>query len=510
VELGDHFPAESAAESSTDGPTGLDSDGWRHAGPTDEEETRVVQITAEVVLKAESAGEGEASWQPCQIEIVLPRQLKVLATELTRSPYFGIPLEPSPPSPPTTFAAAAAAGTSLGVSPNGAAAATATDTWSCHACTFLNTNLTSPACEMCGTAQSNITVLTNADQADRQLKSLRSTDQETRETREPHSEATEEKEGEAEQPIECNAIKSKTSFVKSERNLSKMTSSGEHLFTQMQVPPASTSPPTSTSQPASREAPPTILEATDPKPDDLTLPFSTDQPPPRSISAPALQPKPSFRHRLAKGLGFGKSSNLSASLSAGPSKPEAAELSPDPETQFKLVKKVGFGSYGAVHQAIVLKTGMLAAIKIIPMEDGYHEFAPAVQSEIDILKKCHHENIVTYYAAIPKGRKMWIAMEYCAAGSVAAMYQAHKSELAEVEIASIVYYSLSGAVRVFRQKLTLEDAIGSHACSLEANMRVTNDIPLGCLLLLPVGAVNSVQTLKTSTATQTATPYPNH
>jgi hypothetical protein len=41
-------------------------------------------------------------------------------------------------------------------------------------------------------------------------------------------------------------------------------------------------------------------------------------------------------------------------------------------------------------------------------------------------------------------------------------------------------------VRVFRQKFTLEDAIGSHACSLEANMRVTNGIPLGCSLLLPV------------------------
>jgi hypothetical protein len=51
-------------------------------------------------------------------------------------------------------------------------------------------------------------------------------------------------------------------------------------------------------------------------------------------------------------------------------------------------------------------------------------------------------------------------------------------------------------VRVFRQKFTPEDAIGSHACSLEANMRVTNGIPLGCPLLLPVVAVNCVQTLK--------------
>jgi hypothetical protein len=37
---------------------------------------------------------------------------------------------------------------------------------------------------------------------------------------------------------------------------------------------------------------------------------------------------------------------------------------------------------------------------------------------------------------------------------------------------------------------------GSHACSLEANMRVTNAIPFGCPLLLPVGTVNRVQTRK--------------
>jgi NAD-dependent SIR2 family protein deacetylase len=48
----------------------------------------------------------------------------------------------------------------------------------------------------------------------------------------------------------------------------------------------------------------------------------------------------------------------------------------------------------------------------------------------------------------------------------------------------------------FRQKFTIEDAIGSHACSLEANMHVTNGIPLGSSLLLPFCTVNCGQTLK--------------
>jgi ABC-type multidrug transport system fused ATPase/permease subunit len=53
-----------------------------------------------------------------------------------------------------------------------------------------------------------------------------------------------------------------------------------------------------------------------------------------------------------------------------------------------------------------------------------------------------------------------------------------------------------GTVRVFRRNFALEDAIRSHACSLEVSLRVTNVIPIGCSLLLPVGTVNSIQTLK--------------
>jgi hypothetical protein len=56
-------------------------------------------------------------------------------------------------------------------------------------------------------------------------------------------------------------------------------------------------------------------------------------------------------------------------------------------------------------------------------------------------------------------------------------------------------------VRVFRQKFTREDGIESHTCSLKVKMRVTNGIPLGCSLLLPVHTVNCVQTLKVSNTT---------
>jgi hypothetical protein len=51
-------------------------------------------------------------------------------------------------------------------------------------------------------------------------------------------------------------------------------------------------------------------------------------------------------------------------------------------------------------------------------------------------------------------------------------------------------------VRSFRQELTLEDVIEFHAfASLGANRCVTNAVPLGCSLLLPVVTVNLAQTL---------------
>jgi hypothetical protein len=56
---------------------------------------------------------------------------------------------------------------------------------------------------------------------------------------------------------------------------------------------------------------------------------------------------------------------------------------------------------------------------------------------------------------------------------------------------------LAGTVRFFRLRFTLEGVIEFHAFApIQAIRRVTNSIPLGCSLLLPVKAVNSVQTRK--------------
>jgi HrpA-like RNA helicase len=88
----------------------------------------------------------------------------------------------------------------------------------------------------------------------------------------------------------------------------------------------------------------------------------------------------------------------------------------------------------------------------------------------------------------------------CAAEAVviAAALSAPQSPFREVYPFHFEDKSEYGTVRVFRQNFTLEDAISSHACSLQASWIVINAISLGCPLFVPVHTVNCVQTLKAS------------
>eukprot|EP00047_Mylnosiga_fluctuans_P002871 m.226275 g.226275 ORF g.226275 m.226275 type:complete len:777 (+) comp11404_c0_seq1:48-2378(+) len=132
----------------------------------------------------------------------------------------------------------------------------------------------------------------------------------------------------------------------------------------------------------------------------------------------------------------------------------------DPEKLFELICQIGSGSYGTVQKARIIKTGKLAAIKLINMEDG--EDFQDVQNEIAMLEQCKHENIVAYYGSFTKAKTMWICMEFCGAGSVSDMYSSLGKPLDEIEIAHIMMYSLRGLEYLHKSHMMHRDIKGGN------------------------------------------------
>ena len=64
--------------------------------------------------------------------------------------------------------------------------------------------------------------------------------------------------------------------------------------------------------------------------------------------------------------------------------------------------------------------------------------------EITILKESKSDYIVSYYGSYLRDGKLWLIMEYCAAGSIADLIKIRKSPLSEAQIASIMYSTLRG------------------------------------------------------------------
>ncbi|XP_053555142.1 nik-related protein kinase [Bombina bombina] len=94
----------------------------------------------------------------------------------------------------------------------------------------------------------------------------------------------------------------------------------------------------------------------------------------------------------------------------------------DPAGIFELVEVVGNGTYGQVYKGRHVKTGQLAAIKVMNVTEEEEE---EIKLEINMLKKySHHRNIATYYGAFVRKSlagqddQLWLVMEYCGAGSV--------------------------------------------------------------------------------------------
>ncbi|XP_041750687.2 misshapen-like kinase 1 isoform X3 [Coregonus clupeaformis] len=144
----------------------------------------------------------------------------------------------------------------------------------------------------------------------------------------------------------------------------------------------------------------------------------------------------------------------------------------DPAGIFELVEVVGNGTYGQVYKGRHVKTGQLAAIKVMDVTEEEEE---EIKAEINMLKKySHHRNIATYYGAFikksPPGHDdhLWLVMEFCGAGSVTDLVKNTKgNSLKEDWIAYICREILRGLSHLHQHKVIHRDIKGQNVLLTE-------------------------------------------
>nr|XP_009862190.1 misshapen-like kinase 1 isoform X1 [Ciona intestinalis] len=144
----------------------------------------------------------------------------------------------------------------------------------------------------------------------------------------------------------------------------------------------------------------------------------------------------------------------------------------EPAGIFELVQVVGNGTYGQVYKGRHVKTGQLAAIKVMDVTEEEEE---EIKLEINMLKKySEHRNIATYYGAFVNKTapgnddQLWLVMEFCGAGSVTDLVKATKgNSLKEDWIAYICREILKGLQHLHKHKVIHRDIKGQNVLLTE-------------------------------------------
>ena len=111
---------------------------------------------------------------------------------------------------------------------------------------------------------------------------------------------------------------------------------------------------------------------------------------------------------------------------------------------YEMIDDLGEGKFGQVKLGIHKTTKERVAIKIINRQQMDESDNELVRSEIDIMKLCHHPNIVRLLDHFENAEYIFIVMEYIQGGCLESYLVNNKFALSEKRIAKLVYQICQG------------------------------------------------------------------
>lgn len=130
-------------------------------------------------------------------------------------------------------------------------------------------------------------------------------------------------------------------------------------------------------------------------------------------------------------------------------------------THYQLGAEIGRGGFGVVYGALDLRNGRSVAIKQVSLRDVDKDELLSIETEISLLRKLKHENIVKYHDTIKTQGYLYIVLEYMENGSLAQFIKKFGS-LSETLVAMYITQVLRGLAYLHEQGVLHRDVKGAN------------------------------------------------
>jgi len=143
----------------------------------------------------------------------------------------------------------------------------------------------------------------------------------------------------------------------------------------------------------------------------------------------------------------------------GPPPEEMAALALGP---YRVGEMVGKGAFGSVYRGLNLETGATVAIKTFNTVNVPEEELSSIETEIRLLEKLNHSNIVKYMGTMRTENTMNIILEFVESGSLQGLMRKYGGSFPEPLVSFYISQVLEGLEYLHEQGVIHRDIKGAN------------------------------------------------